>query len=60
MFFGTSTIQGFGTTLFIGIVISMFSAIVVTRLFVSLIPSGFFDKHKCLIGPGLKNNSTKE
>lgn len=60
MFFGTSTIQGFGTTLFIGIVISMFSAVVVTRLFVSLVPATFFDKHKCLIGPGLKNNSNKE
>ena len=32
MFFGTSAIQGFGTALFIGVVISIFSAMVVTHI----------------------------
>ncbi len=59
MFFGTSTIQGFGTTLFIGVVVSMFSAIVVTRLFVSLLPASFLEKHRCLIGSGLKNKTNE-
>ncbi len=37
MFFGTSAIQGFGTTLFIGLAISIFSSMVVTHILLMLI-----------------------
>lgn len=35
-FFGTGAVKGFATTLLIGIVISMFTAIVVTRTLMNL------------------------
>lgn len=38
--FGTSLIRGFAFTLAIGIVISMFSAITITRTFLRIMPSG--------------------
>jgi len=50
MTFGTGTIQGFGTTLFIGVTISMFSAIVVTRNFFLLAGGEWLEKKKWLIG----------
>ncbi len=50
MYFGTSTIQGFGTTLFIGIMVSLFSAIVVTRVLMILSASSFFEKRPWLMG----------
>jgi len=37
MFFGAGSVQGFGTTLFIGIAVSMFSAIVITRNLLMLV-----------------------
>lgn len=43
--FGSSVIKGFAITLGIGIVVSMFSAITVTRTFLRLINTGFFSKH---------------
>lgn len=55
MFFGTSTIQGFGTTLFIGIVISMFSAVVVTKTLLSLFSGAWLEKHSWLFGVKAKN-----
>lgn len=44
MYFGTGSIRGFANTLFIGVVVSMFTAIVVTRLLL-----------KCMAGIGLTN-----
>lgn len=48
--FGTSVIKGFALTLSIGILISMFSAVVITRNFMRLLPSQKMDKWKWLIG----------
>ena len=48
--FGASTIAGFATTLFLGVVISMFTAIVVTRTFLNLlVPTGVIN-HPALFG----------
>ena len=55
MFFGTSTIQGFGTTLFIGIVISMFSAVVVTKTLLTLFSGAWLEKHSWLFGVKAEN-----
>ena len=44
MYFGTGSIRGFANTLFIGVVVSMFTAIVVTRVLL-----------KCLVGAGVDN-----
>jgi protein-export membrane protein SecD len=50
MFFGTSSIKGFGTTLFIGVAVSMFSAIVVTHTLFVLILGDWLDKRTWLLG----------
>ena len=50
MFFGTGSVQGFGTTLFIGISISMFSAIVITRTFMLMVRSKYLNKKPWLMG----------
>ncbi|MCX6797841.1 MAG: MMPL family transporter [Candidatus Falkowbacteria bacterium] len=50
MFFGTSSVQGFGTTLFIGVTVSMFSAIVITRIFFVLILGKWLEKRTWLLG----------
>jgi len=50
MFFGTGSIQGFGTTLFIGISVSMFSAIVITRTFMLIVKSKYLNKKPWLMG----------
>ncbi|MGB8346208.1 MAG: protein translocase subunit SecD [Ktedonobacteraceae bacterium] len=48
--FGASTIVGFATTLFLGVLISMFTAILVTRTFLNLlVPTGFIN-HPALFG----------
>ncbi len=48
--FGASLIVGFATTLFLGVVISMFTAIVVTRTFLNLlVPTGVIN-HPALFG----------
>jgi preprotein translocase subunit SecD len=48
--FGASIIVGFATTLFLGVCISMFTAVVVTRTFLSLlVPTGFVN-HPALFG----------
>ncbi len=44
MYFGTGSIRGFANTLFIGVVVSMFTAIVVTRVLL-----------KCMVGAGVEN-----
>ena len=50
MSFGTGVLKGFGTTLFIGVSISMFSAIVVTRSFLLLILNKRVEKLSFLLG----------
>lgn len=50
MFFGTSSVQGFGTTLFIGISVSLFSAIVITRILSVLVLGGWLENKKWLLG----------
>ncbi len=54
--FGTSLIRGFALTLVIGILISMFSAITVTRTFLRLAAKDWLVRHPWLLGTGsLKN-----
>ena len=51
--FGASTVQGFAITLTIGVLISMFTAVTVTRTFVRLVignGAGWLSKHKALLG----------
>lgn len=50
MFFGTSTIQGFGTTLFIGTAVSLFSAIVITHTLFVVILGDWLEKRTWLLG----------
>lgn len=50
MFFGTSTVQGFGTALFIGISVSLFSAIVITHTLFVLILGDWLEKRTWLLG----------
>jgi len=58
MFFGTSSIQGFGTTLFIGVAVSMFSAIVITRIFLVLIFGKWLEKRTWLLGVRRQRSET--
>ena len=51
--FGASTVEGFAITLAIGVLISMFTAVIVTRTLVRLIISrgaGWLDKRRSLLG----------
>lgn len=50
MFFGTSSVQGFGTTLFIGIAVSLFSAIVITHTLFVVILGDWLEKRTWLLG----------
>ncbi|MFH1889953.1 MAG: protein translocase subunit SecD [Candidatus Kuenenbacteria bacterium] len=50
IWFGTSIIKGFAITLTIGILVSMFSAITITRSFLRMLNGGKMDKYKWLIG----------
>lgn len=54
MLFGTGSVQGFGTILFIGVSVSMFSAIVVTRNFMGLIMGNWLEKRGWLVGARAK------
>lgn len=47
--FTTSAVKGFAITLGLGVVISMFTAIFITRNFLDLIPSAWLDKRRGLI-----------
>ena len=44
--FGTGFIQGFALILIIGVLLSMFTAIVITRVFMRLVETKWFNKHK--------------
>ncbi|MFA4941696.1 MAG: peptidylprolyl isomerase, partial [Patescibacteria group bacterium] len=59
MTFGTGTIQGFGTTLFIGVVISMFSAYTVTRNVLLLVGGAWLEKRGWLVGAKVNNEKLK-
>lgn len=50
MFFGTSTVQGFGTTLFIGTAVSLFSAIVITHTLFVVILGDWLENRTWLLG----------
>jgi len=50
MFFGTSSVKGFGTTLFIGVSVSLFSAIVITRSLLILVLGDWVEKRRWLLG----------
>lgn len=50
MFFGTSSIQGFGTTLFIGVSVSLFSATVVTHTLLTLVSGKWLEERRWLLG----------
>lgn len=50
MWFSSSSIKGFAITLGIGILVSLFSAITVTRTFLRLFSRKFFEKHPFLLG----------
>ncbi len=47
--FGSGFIKGFAITLIIGVLVSMFTAIVVTRILFRSVLFGWFEKHKALI-----------
>jgi preprotein translocase subunit SecD len=57
--FGTSIIKGFAITLGIGILVSMFSAITVTRTFLRLIVSRWLENHHNWFG-GVKQKTITE
>ncbi|MBU4217113.1 protein translocase subunit SecD [Patescibacteria group bacterium] len=46
----TSTVKGFAITLGLGVVVSMFSAIIFTRLLFDLLPVSWFENNKWLVG----------
>jgi preprotein translocase subunit SecD len=48
--FTTSAVKGFAVTLIIGVAMSMFSAIIITRNFLRLIPTAWLEKKRWLIG----------
>lgn len=50
MWFGSSLIKGFAITLAIGILVSMFSALTVTRTFLRLTSGRWLDRHLWLFG----------
>ncbi len=49
-YFGTSIVEGFALTLGIGILVSMFSAIIITRTFLRIIAMTRISEHKRLFG----------
>ncbi|HOZ53332.1 MAG TPA: peptidylprolyl isomerase [bacterium] len=57
MSFGTGALKGFGTTLFIGVSVSMFSAIVVARNLLNLFLGKRMEKSKFLLGAKRKEDN---
>lgn len=55
MFFGTGALKGFGTTLFIGVAVSMFSAITITNVFLNIFLSQKLEKRSWLLGAKRKS-----
>jgi preprotein translocase subunit SecD len=50
--FAASLIVGFATTLFIGVVISMLTAVLVSRTFLRLVLAGARPTHRAFFGAG--------
>ena len=55
IWFSTSTIKGFAITLSLGILVSMFSAIIITKNLLNLLPVKMLEKRLWLIGSKTKN-----
>ena len=55
--FGSSLIKGFAITLGLGILVSMFSAITITRTFLRLTTGKFFAEHQGLFSVNKKNKN---
>jgi len=55
IWFGSSIIKGFAITLAIGVLISMFSAIIITRSFLRVLNADKVNKHRWLVGRSLKH-----
>lgn len=55
MTFGTGLVKGFGATLFIGVSISMFSSIVITRALLQVLNNSKLEKYKWLLGLKVKS-----
>jgi preprotein translocase subunit SecD len=60
IWFGTSTVRGFAITLAIGILLSMFTAIIVTRNFMRSAIGERIGRHLWLIGSGLKHKTEEK
>lgn len=60
IWFGTSTVRGFAITLAIGILVSMFTAIIVTRNFLRATIGSRIERHLWLIGGGLKKKQDNQ
>lgn len=58
IWFGSSLVKGFAVTLALGILISMFTAIVVTRTFLRLSSTKLLTKHPWLFGVSMKDVSS--
>ncbi len=59
MSFGTGVLKGFGTTLFIGVSVSMFSAIIITRNFLNIFLGKKVENCKFLLGIKRDKNVVK-
>jgi preprotein translocase subunit SecD len=57
---GTSVVRGFALTLAIGVLISMFSAITVSRTFMLSIAGPWFERHRYLFGPRGKQEEVQQ
>ncbi len=60
IWFGTSTVRGFAITLAIGILLSMFTAIIVTRNFIRAAIGERIGRHLWLIGSSLKHTTEEK
>jgi preprotein translocase subunit SecD len=56
---GAGFVKGFALTLILGILLSMFTAIVITRAILDLITINWLEKHKAILLGGIKNNNNK-
>lgn len=52
--FSTSVVKGFAVTLTIGVLVSMFTAIFITRTFLKLIPESWLEKMSWIVGASKK------
>ena len=57
--FGTPSIKGFAVTLAIGIIISMFTAITITRTFLKLFVTSKVMSHPWLFGVSMRKKLTE-